>query len=382
MLDINLLPKNVRAKKQKEVARIKARAPKSTGIERGQKVSNKILSVNFFGRMWERMARSKKTDDAVVSGAKPLLQTPPAETAPTPPPNIPAYPLKPVPIIDRMPNVDQTTEESALKQPEKIAPKGSTDGVVIPELSNLIQTVEKEKTTPAKPQQIPIPRQPVSPKRDEPTVAPPIPKKIVLKPSDDQRQSSSITLPETAIPSIGEQQAQVTVMPKREAPAEASSPLKVAIAGILVVLFSASIMGGSYAVFHRLTSALEHVQSAYQDRLQSISQILAAVNDPVNEARAAMKESQILYSTYQRWDQDQKRAEEVKKIIEPILSPFASEVGLQLAGGVVTIHGNLKPDSTVDQVLKALQEQKDPVFQSLLKNESFDDRFVIQFLTL
>ena len=126
----------------------------------------------------------------------------------------------------------------------------------------------------------------------------------------------------------------------------------------------------------------DHVQKTYQDRLQSTSQILGAVNDPVNEVQAAMKESQILYSTYQRWDQNEKRAEEVKKIIEPVLSPFASEVGLQLAGGVVTVHGNLKSDSTVDQALKALQEQKDIAFQALLKKESFDDRFVIQFLTL
>ncbi|HLC99499.1 MAG TPA: hypothetical protein VJC11_00885 [Patescibacteria group bacterium] len=382
MLDINLLPKNVRSKKQKEVARIKARAPKSVDIERGQKVNSKILSVNFFGRMWERMSRTKKTDKSVVSGVKPLLQTPPSVTNPSPPPNIGPYPLKPMPIIDRMPDTAKMVEKPAPQQPKAITFARVADGVVIPELSNLIQTIEKEKITPAKLKQVPKPLQPVSPKRDEPTVAPPIPKKIVLKPSDDQRQSSSITLPETAIPSVAGLQPNVTVMPKKVATALIGSPFRFAAAGTLVVLFSASLMGGSYAVFHRLTSALEHVQKTYQDRLQSTSQILGAVNDPVNEVQAAMKESQILYSTYQRWDQNEKRAEEVKKIIEPVLSPFASEVGLQLAGGVVTVHGNLKSDSTVDQALKALQEQKDIAFQALLKKESFDDRFVIQFLTL
>lgn len=377
MFDINLLPKDVRAKKQKEVARIKASAPKGVSLEKGQKIHTKIVSVNFFGKMWERLARKKKPIQESIIAEKSVLQTPRAEALPPAPPEIPPYPLRPVQVMPMTPVEKKPEEKAATRTPPR-----AEDGVVLPDISSLIQSTEKEKLTPPTLRHVP------DPARVEPT--PPPTKPVVIPPPQITKarprpevlpESPSVILPPSA-PLGGELKQAMAVMPRHPTVKLPTSPLMAGVGGLLVLLAAGSFLGGSYAILQRFVGDLERVQTAYQTRVESARQVLQDVSTPVKEMETISKESSLLYAAYQQWDANQGRGGELAQILAPILAPLLEQPSVMYANGVVTIQGKSKNKTTPDQILEALKGNANTTPQSVFTRETFGDNLLVQFSIL
>src|SRR3989344_6534368 len=193
MQDINLLSKNVRAKKEKEIERIRTAAPRLANQTRGQKVSGKFFSINFFSRFFKRSVSKPSPEDAAIA-APSLLQTP-KEVLPLAPPQVPPSPLKPMPVPEVM------KAQLQQKPPAPIIKKAS-DGIILPDISSIVQkNIEK-------------PAEPIAPiAQRQPAVSPPPPiKKIEVMPSFAEK--TPVNLPNNV--NIGAEKKVEPVLPKTE----------------------------------------------------------------------------------------------------------------------------------------------------------------------
>ena len=297
MQDINLLSKNVRAKKEKEIERIRTAAPRLANQTRGQKVSGKFFSINFFSRFFKRSASKPSPEDAAIA-AQSLLQTP-KEALPPAPPQIPPSPLKPMPVPEVMKiQLPQKPPAPALVpvQPKPAAPiiKKASDGIILPDISSIVQkNIEKEKLPPL---------EPITQRK--PVVLPPPPvKKVEVMPSFEKKapidsaNKVNIGAAKEAAPAP-KPKTQVTVMPQKEIIKPAPSIRVVAGAGILSLVFSASFIAGSFFVLNRWVMALEKVKATYEERSRSVEKIIKNADQYAQESDDLAQKTQILYEIF------------------------------------------------------------------------------------
>ena len=297
MQDINLLSKNVRAKKEKEIERIRTAAPRLADQTKGQKVSGKFFSINFFSRFFKRSVPKPSPEDAAIA-AQSLLQTP-KEALPPTPPQIPPSPLKPMPVPEVMKiQLPQKTPAPALApvQPKPAAPiiKKASDGIILPDISSIVQkNIEKEKLPPL---------EPITQRK--PVVLPPPPvKKVEVMPSFEKKapidsaNKVNIGAAKEAV-LAPKPKTQVTVMPQKEIIKPAPSIWVVAGAGILSLVFATSFIAGSFFVLNRWVMALEKVKATYEERSQSVEKIIKNVDQYAQESDDLAQKTQILYEIF------------------------------------------------------------------------------------
>lgn len=296
MLDINLLSKNVRAKKEKEIERIRTAAPKSADHTKGQKVAGKFASINFFSRFFKRSAPKPSPEDAAIA-AQSLLQTP-KEALPPAPPQVPPSPLKPMPVpeVMKVPSQQLTPAPAPVPIQPKPAPvviKKASDGIILPDISSIIQkNIEK----PAEPT-VPIAQR-------QPAIPPPPPiKKIEVMPSFEKKappvliDKINIGAAKEALPAT-KMKPQVTVMPQKELIKPAPSVWVMAVAGILSLVFAVSFVAGSFFVLNRWVLALEKVKADYEGRTQAVEKIIKNVDQYARESDNLAQKTQILYEIF------------------------------------------------------------------------------------
>lgn len=296
MLDVNLLSKNVRAKKEKEIERIRTAAPKSADHTKGQKVAGKFSSINFFSRFFKRSAPKPSPEDAAIA-AQSLLQTP-KEALPPAPPQVPPSPLKPIPVpeVMKVPSPQKAPAPISVPAQPKLAPvviKKASDGIILPDISSIIQkNIEK----PAEPT-VPIAQR-------QPAIPPPPPiKKIEVMPSFEKKAPSApidkinIGAAKEATPAP-KPKPQVTVMPQKEIIKPAPSVLVMAVAGILSLGFAASFIAGSFFVLNRWVLALEKVEATYEERSRSVEKKIENVDQYAQESDNLAQKTQILYEIF------------------------------------------------------------------------------------
>ena len=297
MQDINLLSKNVRAKKEKEIERIRTAAPRLANQTRGQKVSGKFFSINFFSRFFKRSVSKPSPEDEAIA-AQSLLQTP-KEVLPLAPPQVPPSPLKPMPVPEVMKiQLPQKTPAPALApvQPKPAAPiiKKASDGIILPDISSIVQkNIEKEKLPPL---------EPITQRK--PVVLPPPPvKKVEVMPSFEKKalpvpiDKINIGAAKEALPEP-KPKPQVSVMPQKEIIKPAPSIWVVAGAGILSLVFSASFIAGSFFVLNRWVMALEKVKATYEERSRSVEKIIKNADQYAQESDDLAQKTQILYEIF------------------------------------------------------------------------------------
>jgi len=284
MQDINLLSKNVRAKKEKEIERIRTAAPRLANQTRGQKVSGKFFSINFFSRFFKRSVSKPSPEDAAIA-AQSLLQTP-KEVLPLAPPQVPPSPLKPMPVPEVM------KAQLPQKPPAPIIKKAS-DGIILPDISSIVQkNIEK-------------PAEPIAPiVQRQPAVPPPPPiKKIEVMPSFEKKalpvpiDKINIGAAKEALPEP-KPKPQVSVMPQKEIIKPAPSVWVVVGAGILSLVFAASFIAGSFFVLNRWVMALEKVKATYEERSRSVEKIIKNADQYAQESDDLAQKTQILYEIF------------------------------------------------------------------------------------
>mgnify|MGYP001578504586 CR=1 FL=1 len=302
MLDINLLSKNVRAKKEKEIERIRTAAPRLADQTKGQKVAGKFSSINFFSRFFKRSAPKPSPEDAAIA-AQFLLQTP-KEALPQAPPQVPPSPLKPMPVPEVMkvsspqksPN---TISAPAQPKPAPIVIKKASDGIILPDISSIIQkNIEK----PAEPT-VPIAQR-------QPIVPPPPPiKKIEVMPSFEKKASPTpidkISIGAAKEAGLPKPKPQVTVMPQRVIAKPVPSIFRMATAGILSIAFAASFITGSFFVLNRWVLALEKVKADYEGRTQAVEKIIENADQYAQESDNLAQKTQILYEIFKSGDKNE-----------------------------------------------------------------------------
>lgn len=289
MLDFNLLSKDVRAKKQKEIERIKSYAPKHSDSTRGQKISEKKASINFFSRFFKKsQPKAPVVAASPAASAQSILQTP-KETPPPPPPQVPVSPLKPVvaPEVMKAPQPVKKTAPTPAQAELKLQPaqiKRASDGIILPDISSIIQkNIEKPIS------QIPATStgKAAPPIRRKPSVPPPPPiKKIEVMPSFGKR-ADSVPAPKP--------KPKVSVMPQKTIAKPAPSVWVMAAAGILSLGFAASFVAGSFFVLNRWVLALEKVKETYEERSRSVEKIIQNVGQYARESDDLAQKTQILY---------------------------------------------------------------------------------------
>ena len=286
MQDINLLSKNVRAKKEKEIERIRTAAPRLADQTKGQKVSGKFFSINFFSRFFKRSVSKPSPEDAAIA-AQSLLQTP-KEVLPLAPPQVPPSPLKPMPVPEVM------KAQLPQKPPAPIIKKAS-DGIILPDISSIVQkNIEKEKSPPL---------EPITQRK--PVVLPPPPvKKIEVMPSFEKKalpvpiDKINIGAAKEALPEP-KPKPQVSVMPQKEIIKPAPSVWVAAGAGILSLAFAASFIAGSFFVLNRWVSAFEKVEATYEERSRSVEKIIKNADQYAQESDDLAQKTQILYEIFE-----------------------------------------------------------------------------------
>lgn len=298
MLDVNLLPKNIRAKKQKEIERVKANSPRSAESALGEKITGKTPTVNFFSRFFGKISYKSPLQEKPVSAN--ILQTPPKQTPPAPPPEVTPYPLNPRPISEIL------TKPVAPKIQTPAIQKGSDKGIVLPDISSIIQTMPTHPQSFSQAVKIPS-----VPQIKKPVIPPPplaIKNKESFAISEKIPEESSKDAKKISIGRIvsdeKEKKPEILVMPAPSAPIRQFSLIALSTAGALTIIFAASFVVGSFFVFQRWVSALEVVKNAYQARSESLDKNSLKVNKDVQEASALMQKSQILLRVYQSQEKD------------------------------------------------------------------------------
>lgn len=303
MLDVNLLSKNVRAKKEKEIERIRTAAPKSADHTKGQKVAGKFASINFFSRFFKRSVSKASPEDAAIA-AQSLLQTP-KEALPPAPPQVPPSPLKPMPVPEVMkapsPQIAPAPVSAPIQpKPAPVAIKKASDGIILPDILSIVQkNIEK-------------PAEPVVPiVQRKPIVPPPPPiKKIEVMPSFEKKATPAsidkinIGAAKEAAPAP-KSKPRVTVMPQKEIIKPAPSVWVVAGAGILSLVFAVSFVAGSFFVLNRWVLALEKVKATYEERSRSVEKIIENVDQYARESDDLAQKTQILYEIFKSGDKSE-----------------------------------------------------------------------------
>lgn len=288
MLDVNLLSKNVRAKKDKEIERIIMAAPNLADQTKGLKTAGKPASINFFSRFFKKSAPKPAVQDAPVA-AQSILQTPKEALPPAPPQVLPS-PLKPIPVPEVMkiqPPQKPPTPVPVQPKPAPEVIKKPSDGIILPDISSIVQkSVEK-------------PVEPIVPKK--PSVPPPPPvKKIEVTPSFEKKAPSvlidkiNIGTAKEALPAP---KPQAAAMPQKEI-RPAPSVWVVAGAGILSLGFAASFVAGSFFALNRWVSAFEKVKTTYEEQSRSVEKIIENVDQYARESDDLAQKTQILYEIF------------------------------------------------------------------------------------
>ena len=296
MQDVNLLSKNVRAKKEKEIERIRTAAPKIADHSKGQKVAGKFSSINFFSRFFKRSAPKPSPEDAAIA-AQSLLQTP-KEVLPPAPPQAPPSPLKPMPVPETMKaqlpqKPPAPIPVPAQPKPAPVVIKKASDGIILPDISSIIQkNIEK-------------PAEPIAPiAQRQPAVPPPPPiKKIEVMPSFEKK-APPVPIDKINIGAAKEARPepkpkpQVSVMPQKEIIKPAPSVWVAAGAGILSLAFAASFIAGSFFVLNRWVMALEKVKTTYEERSLAVEKIIKNTDQYSQESDDLAQKTQILYEIF------------------------------------------------------------------------------------
>ena len=281
MQDVNLLSKNVRAKKEKEIERIRTAAPKIADHSKGQKVAGKFSSINFFSRFFKKSAPKPLSENATIADQS-ILQTP-KEVLPPASPQVPPSPLKPIPI-------------PILIQPKPASPiiKKASDGIILPDISSIVQKNIEKSAEPI-----------ASIAQRQPMVSPPPPiKKIEVMPSFAEKtpvnlpNNVNIGAEKKVEPVLPKTEPTVTAMPQKEIIKPAPSVRVVAGAGILSLVFAASFIAGSFFVLNRWVMALEKVKATYEERSRSVEKIIKNVDQYAQESNDLAQKTQILYEIF------------------------------------------------------------------------------------
>lgn len=293
MLDVNLLSKNVRAKKEKEIERIIMAAPKLADQTKGLKAVKKPASINFFSRFFKKSAPKPAVQDAPVA-AQSILQTP-KEVLPPAPPQIPPSPLKPMPVPEVMKVQPPQKPPAPIPVPMQPKPapaaiKKPSDGIILPDISSIVQ------------KNIEIPAEPIAPKK---SVIPPLPpvKKIEVTPLIEKKSPPvpvdkiNIGTTKEALPAP-KPKPQAAAIQQKEIIKPAPSILVAVGAGILSLVFAASFIAGSFFALNRWVSALEKVEATYEERSRSVEKIIKNVDQYAQESDDLAQKTQILYEIF------------------------------------------------------------------------------------
>ena len=291
MLDINLSSKNVRAKKKKKLS-ASGRPLRGLPTRQRGKVA-KFSSINFFSRFFKRSAPPSPR----MRQCGPILLQTPKEALPPAPPQVPPSPLKPMPVpeVMKVPSPQKPTTPIPVPtqpRPVPVVIKKASDGIILPDISSIIQkNIEK----PAEPT-VPIAQR-------QPIVPPPPPiKKIEVMPSLEKKASPTpidkISIGAAKEAGLPKPKPQVTVMPQRVIAKPVPSIFRTATAGILSIAFAASFITGSFFVLNRWVLALEKVKATYEDRSRSVEKIIKNVDQYGQESDDLAQKTQILYEIF------------------------------------------------------------------------------------
>lgn len=298
MLDVNLLSKSVRAKKEKEIERIIMDAPKLADQTKGLKAVKKPASINFFSRFFKKSAPKPAVQDAPVA-AQSILQTP-KEVLPPAPPQVPPSPLKPIPVPEVMkvqPPQKPPAPAPVQPKPAPAAIKKPSDGIILPDISSIVQ------------KNVEIPAEPIIPTAQRKPAIPPLPpiKKIEVTPLVEKKSlpvpadKINIGTTKEAAPAPKPQAAVIQQKEIRPAP----SVWGIAAAGVLSLVFAASFIAGSFFALNRWVSALEKVEATYEERSRSVEEIIKNVGQYAQESDDLAQKTQILYEIFKSGDKSE-----------------------------------------------------------------------------